>query len=77
MASERIDEILATIRTLPVPDRLRVAERIVHEVAEATPGSPPENRVGPLRIDPRTGLPVFSGSVTGSLHREDIYEDVG
>jgi hypothetical protein len=32
--SADIDQLLAVIRSLPVPERLRLVERVVHEVAE-------------------------------------------
>jgi hypothetical protein len=32
-ASKAIDELLATIRGLPVPDRLRLVEYVVHDIA--------------------------------------------
>ena len=37
MATKSFEEILAEIRALPVADRLKVIERVAHEVAEDTP----------------------------------------
>jgi hypothetical protein len=38
--AKTLDEILSEIRALPLAERLRVIERIAHEVAEVTPDAP-------------------------------------
>jgi hypothetical protein len=35
------DEILELVRALPARERLKLVERVVHEVAEQTPAPPP------------------------------------
>ncbi len=40
VTAKTLDEILSEIRALPVAERLRVIERIAHEVAEVTPDAP-------------------------------------
>jgi hypothetical protein len=40
VTAKTLDEILSQIRALPLAERLRVIERIAHEVAEVTPDAP-------------------------------------
>jgi hypothetical protein len=40
VAVNTIDELVAVIRTLPVAARLRLIERVAHDVAEDTPKPP-------------------------------------
>jgi hypothetical protein len=40
MTAKTLDEILSEIRALPLAERLRVIERVAHEVAEVTPDAP-------------------------------------
>jgi hypothetical protein len=44
-----VEAVVEEIRSLPVPDRLRLVERIVHEIAEASVGAAPPRapRVSP------------------------------
>jgi hypothetical protein len=69
-----IDEILATIRRLPLPDRLRLIERAANEAAEDTPrpaaAAPPSklsvDELLAARLTPAAGIgPV---SVEGMDH---------
>lgn len=41
MGEADIDDLLATIRRLPLAKRLRLIERAAHEAAEDTPSPPP------------------------------------
>jgi hypothetical protein len=36
-----LEAVVEEVRSLPVPDRLRLVERIVHEIAEASAGATP------------------------------------
>jgi hypothetical protein len=36
-----VEAVVEEVRSLPVPDRLRLVERIVHEIAEASAGPAP------------------------------------
>lgn len=39
-----LDAVVEEVRSFPVPDRLRLVERIVHEIAEASAGAAPTSR---------------------------------
>jgi hypothetical protein len=41
------EDILEQVRALPAPERLRLVERIVREVADQTPLSPPPTEATP------------------------------
>ncbi len=44
-----LDAVVEEVRSLPVPDRLRLVERIVHELAETPTGvTPPPAKVSPV-----------------------------
>ncbi|AUX25483.1 hypothetical protein SOCEGT47_060300 [Sorangium cellulosum] len=47
-----VEELVQEVRSFPVADRLRLVERIVHELADASSGareaSPPGPKVSPL-----------------------------
>lgn len=49
-----VDQIFEAIQRLPVPDRLRLVERVVHELADTSMDTaqkkPPENRRSPLGL---------------------------
>ena len=59
-----IDEIVSAIRALPVPERLRVIERVAHEAATEVP--PPENALPPgfagVALIERSGMLVIDTS---------------
>jgi hypothetical protein len=47
--SKDVDELLAAIRVLPVPERLKLVERVVHDIAGAdapAPGRDPMSVIG-------------------------------
>lgn len=45
-----LDAVVEEIRSFPVPDRLRLVERVVHEIAEASAAAtpPPRAKVSPI-----------------------------
>lgn len=51
-----MDAVVEEVRSLPVPDRLRIVERIIHDIAEAsmtvTPAPPRVSPVGWLADEP-------------------------
>jgi hypothetical protein len=73
-----VREILEAIRTLPRPDRLRLAEELTQQLREETSGSmDPEPPPGsPLEL--RDGFYVYTGPIEGDAfdHRLDRDERV-
>jgi len=55
MTAKTLDEILSEIRALPLAERLRVIERVAHEVAEVTPDTPAVS-IGPAGVPSLLGL---------------------
>jgi hypothetical protein len=49
VASTNVDDIYAAIRGLPIPDRLKLVERVVHDITEA-------QAIGPVKRDPRAAI---------------------
>lgn len=47
-----VEELFEEVRSFPVADRLRLVERIVHEIADASPSAPeapsPRAKVSPI-----------------------------
>ena len=39
-----LEDVVEEIRSFPVPDRLHLVERVVHEIAEASASAPPAPR---------------------------------
>jgi hypothetical protein len=62
VASSNLDEILNAIRGLPVPERLKLVERVVHEITESQAASNP-------RRDPHAVIGSFADI-------EDVMEQV-
>ena len=46
-----VEDVLKQVRALPVRERLRLVERIVHEVAEGMPGQPARPPLADLTED--------------------------
>jgi hypothetical protein len=44
--------VVEEVRALPVPDRLRLVEQIVHEIAEASAGATPAAPARPPKVSP-------------------------
>jgi hypothetical protein len=53
VATTSVDEIYAAIRGLPVPERLKLVERVVHDITEGQP-------TGPSKRDPRSVIGSFA-----------------
>ena len=70
VATKSFEEILAEIRALPVADRLKVIERVAHEVAENTPA--------PSGVAQRVPVPNLFGLMEDFLvQRREGAEKVG
>ena len=53
VADTNVDEIYSAIRALPIPDRLKLVERVVHDITEA-------QATGPVERDPRAIIGAFA-----------------
>ncbi|WP_437578833.1 hypothetical protein [Sorangium sp. So ce887] len=59
-----VDQIVAAIRALPVPDRLRVIELVAHEAASDVPGAEEPARRGGVTLTERHGLLLVDTDAT-------------
>jgi hypothetical protein len=52
MSQSSAEDLLQAIRTLPRSERLRLVERVVHELAEEAPAGEPASILGLFGADP-------------------------
>lgn len=71
MRSMTIEQLVAAIRCLPVPARLRVIELATHDVAnDVSRREGPEAALGGVTLIERHGFPVAHGEPGASLPAE-------
>ncbi|CAN5694855.1 hypothetical protein BH10ACT3_BH10ACT3_24290 [soil metagenome] len=63
MSTERAQQLLDAIRELPRGDRLRIVERVVHELAEEDRAQPPDTVVGLFADQPDLIETVCEGAM--------------
>ncbi|MGK3987362.1 hypothetical protein WME99_30245 [Sorangium sp. So ce136] len=59
-----VEQIVAAIRALPVPDRLRVIELVAHEAASDVPAAEEAARRGGVTLTERHGLLLVDADAT-------------
>jgi hypothetical protein len=63
MSTERAQQLLDAIRELPRGDRLRIVERVVHDLAEEDSGLAPDAIVGLFADEPELIEEVSEGAM--------------
>ena len=63
MSTERAQQLLDAIRELPRGERLRIVERVVHELAEEDRGQAPDTIVGLFADQPDLMEEVCEGAM--------------